>query len=116
MSFAYKLPVVKAPSFRGDRISLIRALMPKAVRKIEKRQPAKEIAGIRIREFLWDVGREMDYQFGWIAHAARRAGLQYETARALIHGIRLNVGPDVVDQISMATGCSVGTFYDPEVR
>jgi hypothetical protein len=114
--FAYKEPVIKAPTFRGDKKSLIRALMPKTVRRVESRKPAKEIAGVRIREFLWDIGREMDHEYGWIAFAAKRAGLHYETARALIHGVKINVGPDVVDQISMSTGCPVGVFYDLDVE
>lgn len=113
--FAYKVPVLKPPTFRGDKKSLIRSLMPKTVREVEKRQPCKEIAGVRIREFLWDIGREMDHDYGWIAYAAKRAGLCYETARALIHGSKINVGPDVVDQISIATGCPVGYFYNQEI-
>jgi hypothetical protein len=89
--------------------------MPRAPRKIEDRQPCKEIAAVRLREFLWELGAEMDHEHGWKAFAIKRAGFKcYHTGWSIIQGEKITVGPDVVDQVSMATGCPISVFYDLE--
>jgi hypothetical protein len=114
--FVYREFAFKPPSLTRGQHSFVHAHLPKRPRLVEERTPAKEIAGVRIREYLFDLGREMRHEFGWMAHAARKAGLNYATARKIIRGDRITVGPDVVDQISLTTGCSVSIFYDLEVR
>lgn len=54
----------------------------------------------------------MELEYGWMAHAARKMGLLYSTARAIIHGDKTSVGPVVVEQISRHTGCPISVFYD----
>lgn len=91
--------------------SYVRTHMPRRPRPVEERESCKRIAARRIREFLHEIGTELELE-RWMAEAARRVGLNYSTAREIIHGYKTNVGPDVVDQISMATGCPVSVFYD----
>lgn len=104
-------PAKKIKPPKLSETSFVRAHMPKRPREVADRIACKELAGQRIREFLWELGLEKEHHL-WMAHAARRAGLNYSTARSIIHGEKINVGPDVVDQISMATGCPVSVFYD----
>jgi hypothetical protein len=91
--------------------SYIRTHMPRRPRPVEEREACKTIAGRRIRQFLHEIGDDIGSE-RWMAEASRRVGLNYTTARSIIHGYKQNVGPDVVDQISMATGCPVSVFYD----
>lgn len=76
----------------------------------------KEIAAIRIREFLFELGAEVKFRFpGWIAYAVEKAGFAcYGTGRGIINGSVTSVGPDVVEQISRHTGCPISVFYDAE--
>lgn len=85
----------------------------KRLEKLQDKRPCAEVAAERIREFAWDVGAERGWQ-RWMAFASRELGLSYSTARAIIRGDKFRVGPDVVDQISKATGCPVAVFYDHE--
>lgn len=101
---------LKAPAI-PDSGSYVRTHMPRRPRPVEERESCKLIAGRRIRQFLHEIGGDIGSDL-WMAEAARRTGLNYTTARCIIHGYKLSVGPDVVDQISMATGCPVSVFYD----
>lgn len=83
------------------------------IAKADKRPPCAEVAAMRIRQALLDQGRQKNFS-QWMAGAARDAGLNPTTARAIIHGKKVRVGPDVVDQIARATGCPIAVFYDPE--
>jgi hypothetical protein len=78
-----------------------------------KRPPCAEVAARRIREYLWDLGAEKNHHL-WIAEVARKAELNYTTVWALVRGYKTRVGPDVVDQITRATGCPIAVFYDAE--
>lgn len=83
------------------------------IAKADKRPPCAEVAANRIRQFLLDQGRQKNFS-QWMAGAAREAGLNPSTARSLIHGHKIRVGPNVVDQIARATGCPIAVFYDHE--
>lgn len=80
---------------------------------LEKR-PCAEIAAERIREFAWDLGAELGWE-RWIAHVSRECQMSYSTLWSIVRGHKTRVGPDVVDQISRATGIPVAVFYDEEV-
>jgi hypothetical protein len=95
--------------------SIIAQHMPRTVREVKNRPPCKQIAAERIYEFLWEIGADYKHEIGWKTRAAERAGLNYSTALSIINGDKETVGPDVVDQISIATGVPVGIFYDYEV-
>jgi hypothetical protein len=106
-----KKPSLKAPSFVSQHLPR----RPRAIN--DDRRPCKEIAAERVREFLWELGAEVEYATpGWKAYAIKKAGLHcYHTGWAIIQGEKTTIGPDVIDQISAKTGCPVGVFYD-EVR
>ena len=78
-----------------------------------KRPPCAEVAAKRIREYFFDLGKELNYT-RWMAEVSRKAGMNYTTVREIIHGRKTRVGPDVVDQIARTTGCPVRVFYDYE--
>jgi hypothetical protein len=78
-----------------------------------KRRPCAEVAAIRIREYFFDLGAELGYT-RWMAEVSRKAGMNYTTVCAIIHGHKTRVGPNVVDQIALTTGCPVAVFYDAE--
>lgn len=78
------------------------------------KRPCAEVAAQRIREFAWDLGADLSWH-RWIASSARAMGLNYSTAWSITKGKKFRVGPDVVDQISAATGIPVAVFYDEEV-
>lgn len=80
----------------------------------KRKRSCAEVAAERIREFLWDLGADKEWE-RWIAASSRDAGLGYTTAWAIARGKKTRVGPDVVDQISKATGIPVAVFYDEEV-
>lgn len=78
-----------------------------------KRPPCAEVAARRIREYFFDLGFDLGYN-KWMAEVSRKAGMNYTTVCAIIHGHKTRVGPNVVDQIAAATGCPVSVFYDHE--
>ena len=84
------------------------------LRAAKHKRPCAEVAAERIREFCWDLGADMGWE-RWIAESARKMGLNYTTAWMIARGRKTRVGPDVVDQISAATGVPVAVFYDEEV-
>lgn len=80
---------------------------------IDNRPRCTEIAYERIREYLFEIGRnDMNLEIGWMTHAAEVAGITYATARAIIHRDKTSVGPTVVEQISRKLRCPVSVFYD----
>ncbi len=106
---------IKAPQI--DDCSFVRAHIPrKRIALVEDRDPGNIVAARRIREFLYDVGRELEFEYGWKAKAIARAGLTYGTGWQIIQGISDSVGFSVIEQISRATGCPIGVFCDSEVR
>lgn len=106
---------IRAPQI--DDRSFIRAHIPRKLREVpENRDPGNIVAARRIREFLYDIGRELNFEYGWKAKAIARAGLTYGTGWQIIQGISASVGFGVIEQISMATGCSISVFCDSEVR
>lgn len=78
-----------------------------------KRPPCAEVAARRIREYFFDLGKELNYT-KWMAEVSRKAGMNYTTVRSIIHGHKKRVGPNVVDQIARSTGCPIAVFYDAE--
>jgi hypothetical protein len=78
-----------------------------------ERPPCAEVAARRIREYFFDLGAELNYT-RWMAEVSRKAGMNYTTVCAIIHGQKTRVGPNVVDQIARSTGCPVAVFYDAE--
>lgn len=106
---------IKAPQLE-DR-SFVRAHIPRKLREVpENREPGNLVAARRIREFLYDMGRELEFEYGWKAKAIARAGLNYSVGWSLIQGHHESVGFGVIEQISRATGCSISVFCDSEVR
>lgn len=104
---------IRAPQIE-DR-SFVRAHIPRRPRAIsEERDPGNVVAARRIREFLFDIGRELGMEYGWKAKAIARAGLQYNTGWRLIQGLNESVGFGVIEQISRATGCPLSIFCDGE--
>src|SRR5262245_65051960 len=106
---------VKAPQI--DDRSFVRAHIPRRrLEIVDDRDPGNIVAARRIREFLYDIGRETDFEYGWKARAIKRAGLTYHTGWSIIQGHHESVGFGVIEQISRATGCSIAVFCDSEVR
>lgn len=106
-------PLRKLHIPRIDGRSFIATSMPRRPRNLDDRPICTEVAAARIREFLFEVGRnDKDLEWGWMAHAAKSAGLNYGTARSIIHRDKTSVGPTVVEQISRHTGCPISVFYD----
>lgn len=104
---------IRAPQI--DDRSFIRAHLPRRPREIDlDRDPGNVIAARRIREFLFDIGRELGMEYGWKAKAIAKAGLQYNTGWRIIQGLHVSVGFGVIEQISLATGCPISIFCDSE--
>lgn len=96
-----------------------------AVKKYQRRlalakewRAPEEIAAERIRELMWDYGKELEWH-RWMAHAWRqmsgRDSTCYKTLRDVAQGRVNRVGLKVVQQIAMHTGIPIGVFYDEEV-
>jgi hypothetical protein len=116
-AFRKQPPLPEHDYARDHRV--LRALAEfKTKRRLELakvKRPCAEIAAERIREFAWDLGAEREW-YRWIAAAQREMGFNcYSTVWAIVTGKKTRVGPDVVDQISRATGIPVAVFYDEEV-
>lgn len=104
-------PRIDGNSFVTSHIP--RRQTPEYLHLVENRPRCTELAYERIREYLFEIGRnDMGLEFGWMAHAAQVAGLNYATARAIIHREKTSIGPTVVEQISRKLRCPVSVFYD----
>lgn len=114
-----KLRRLYAPRVDGD--SFITTHIPKRqsqayLELVDNRPKCTEIAYERIREYLFEIGRnDMGLEWGWIAHAAKIAGLNYRTAWSIVHREQTAAGPIVVEQISRKLRCPVSVFYDAHI-
>jgi hypothetical protein len=114
---ARRRPVLPDHAFAIDHkvLSALPQYRTKArLRAAKDKRSCAEVAAERIREFCWDLGADKGWH-RWIATSARQMGLSYTTAWAIARGKKTRVGPDVVDQISAATGVPVAVFYDEEI-
>lgn len=80
----------------------------------ESYEASGEVACRRIREFAWDLGAELNWEYGWKAMAADRLGLGYTTMWNIIQGVVTTISTRTVDHVALRSGVPVGVFYDSE--
>ena len=63
-----------------------------------------EIAAKRIIQAARLIGRDMNYEYGWISHVSRELGISRSMAQELCSGSRTRVGMKTVNHVCNALG------------
>ena len=100
------LPPLKGRSFVAQHL-------PRRRLRVVDELDCDAVACERVRSYLFEIGRtDKNLERGWMIHAAEKAGLNYATARSIIHRDKTVMGLHVAKQISAKTGIPVHIFYD----
>ncbi len=83
---------------------------PPTVRAAEKLRPIGEVACERIRELGYDIGAEKEWD-RWMADAAEKLGVGYETMRNILNGERQSVSSGTVWRVHLKTGIPIESIY-----